>query len=316
MPKFQCHRRECNRIRSEFSIFMNRKIPPVYQGNRFCSESCLRAHFKHEISEKWTLLQMERRRPIPRPRLGTILMQTAGITREQIEHAVRLQAETRAGRIGEWLMRLGYVEERQITAALGRQYGLPVINLDKSDTNGEGVRMVLGMVARCSGVIPVGFEDSRSSLRVAVSAPVDFNSQQAIRRMTRKGIVAYVGDQSAIERLLQQWYPPEELELSDVPGYSSLGELIEIGNELISSAIAARAESIQAELVQEFFWVRFVCSTGSHHHFFRCVSVPVEQPVRQNRNFPVPGQNLPAYETKLDAAMLKMNDEGRRKRLA
>ena len=269
MPRYQCHRKECNRIRSEFNIFLNRRRPPQYEGNVFCSDACLRTHFESELSEKWRRLQMEQDRRIPRPKLGTILMQTAFITRDQLDEAIKLQSQTHEGRIGEWLLRLGFVEEHQITAALAKQYGLPLINLNHSDANTDAVRMVPGRVAKCSGLVPVGFDDGQTALRVAVTAPVNFHSQEAIRRMVRKGIVPYIGDQSAIERLLEQMYQPEDLDLSNVPTFSSLDDLAEISNEIIASAINNRAQDIQAELVQDFFWMRLSFPTESHHHFFR-----------------------------------------------
>ncbi len=272
MSKLVCHRKECTRIRSEFSLFMNRKRPPQYEGNTFCSDSCLWTYFETALNEKWRRLQIEKDRRIPRPKLGTILMQTAFITREQLDEAIKLQRDNREGRIGEWLRRLGFVEEHQVTAALARQYGLPVINLRNSMGNAEAVRMIPGKVAKCSGIFPVGFDDNQTSLLVAVSAPVNFNSQEAIRRMVRKGIIPYIGDQSAIQQLLEQWYEPEELDISNVPTFSSLEDLVGLGNEMVATAINQRALDIKAELVQDFFWMRLDFPCESHHYFFRYMS--------------------------------------------
>ncbi len=269
MSKYQCYRKDCAKIRSDFSLFLNRRRPPRYEGKDFCSDACLRAHCETELIEKWRRLQHGNMRTFPRPKLGTILMQTAFVTREQLDQAIQLQTERKEGRIGEWLLRLGFVEEHQITTALAKQFGLPLINLQNAAAKNDAVRMIPGKVAKCSGLVPVGFDDSMTSLRVAVSAPVNFNAQEAIRRMVRKGIVTYIGDQSAINRLLEQWYEPEDLDLSSVPTFDTLSELVEIGNEIISTAINLRAFDIQAELVQDFIWVRLDFPSESHHHFFR-----------------------------------------------
>jgi hypothetical protein len=274
MSKQSCHRKECTRIRSEFSIFLSRRRPPHYEGNIFCSDACLQMQFENSLIEKWRRLQTDNGRRIPRPKLGTILMQTAFITRSQLDEAIKLQSEAQEGRIGEWLLRLGFVEEHQITAALARQYGLPLINLNMADANAEAVRMIPGKVARCSGLVPVGFDDDQMSLRVAVTAPVNFNSQEAIRRMVGKGIVPYVGDPSAIQKMLEKLYEPEDLDLSDLPTFSSLEDLIEVGNEIIATAINHQAQNIRAELVQDFFWVRLDLPTKSHHHLFRYLAAP------------------------------------------
>jgi hypothetical protein len=248
---------------------MSRRLPPSYEGRVFCSDECLRIFFECELSEKWRALQIDKPRAFPRPKLGTILMETAAVTRAQIDQAIKLQSQAQEGRIGEWLQKLGYVEEHQITEALSRQYGLPLIDLNKSRASADAARLVPGKIAKCSGLIPVGFDDSHSELRVAVSAPVDFNSQEAIRRMVHKGIVPYIGDQSAIQQLLEELYEPEDLDLSNVPTYGSLEDAIEIGNDLISAAIDYKAEGMQAELVPEFLWIRLDFPTMSHHHFFR-----------------------------------------------
>jgi type IV pilus assembly protein PilB len=243
-------------------------------------------YFENELSEKWRRLQREKDPRIPRPKLGTILMQTAFITRDQLDEAIRLQNQTWEGLIGEWLQRLGFVEEHQITAALAQQYGLPLINLNHSEANTDAVRMIPGRVAKCSGLVPVGFDDGQTALRIAVTAPVNFHSQEAIRRMVRKGIVAYIGDESAIDRLLGQLYEPEDLDLSNAPSFSSREDLIEVGNEIIATAINNRAQDIRAELVQDFFWIRLDFPTQSHHHFFRYAPTPMEKqdPILEKEN--------------------------------
>ncbi len=275
MPRYRCYRKECARTRYGFTL-LKRRQPPRYEGKTFCSDSCLRSYFEAALNDKWRRLQLENSRSFPRPKLGTILMQREYVTRDQLDQAIRLQSEARQGRIGEWLLRLGFVEEHQVTAALAQQFGLPLINLKNSDPQTDAVRMIPGKVAKCYGLIPVGFDDSQSALRVAVSAPVNFNLQEAIRRMVRKGIVTYIGDDSAIEQLLQRSYEPEELNLATVPIFNSLDELIAKGNELVDHAIANRAENIQAELVQDFFWVRLDFRSESQHHFFR-YDVPAQE---------------------------------------
>jgi hypothetical protein len=272
MSKYRCYRKECTRIRSEFGLFLNRKRPPQYEGNIFCSDSCLSMHVASELNTKWRHLQAEKDRMIPQPKLGTILMQTARITRNQVEEAVKRQSEAREGRIGEWLLRLGFVEEHQITEALAQQYRLPLINLKNSSANAEAIRMIPGKIARCSSLIPVGFDDDQKALRVAVSAPVNFNSREAIRRMLNKRIVAYIGNPSAIQQLLEQWYEPEDLDISNVPAFSSLEELMKVGNEIVAAAIDQRALNIKAELVQDFFWVRLDFQLELHHHLYRYIS--------------------------------------------
>jgi hypothetical protein len=196
-------------------------------------------------------------------------MQTAFITRKQLDEAIELQAQAQEGRIGEWLQRLGFVEEHQITAALARQYGLPLINLNLADANTAAVRMIPGKVARYSGLVPVGFDGDQKSVRVAVTAPVNFNLQEAIRRMVGTGVIPFIGDQSVIQKMMEKLYGPEELDLSNLPTFDSLNDLIEISKQIIATAINYEANDIRAELMQDLFWVRLDLPAESHHHLFR-----------------------------------------------
>ncbi len=282
MPKYQCYWKECTRIRSEFSLFLNRRRPPRFDNHTFCSDECLYTYFKNELNDKWHRLHLEQERRIPRPKIGTILMQTAFVTREQLDEAIRMQTKMQEGRLGEWLLRLGFVDEHQVTAALAKQYGLPLINLKNPDADSDAVRMIPGKIAKRSGLVPVGFDDDQSHLRVAVCAPVDFQFQEAIRRMVHKGIAPYIGDQSAIQHLWERYYEPEELDLSNIPTYSSLQELLVVGNDVVTSAIENRALDIQAELLRDFFWMRLDYPSETHHHFFQfdATTAPVQVPLQ------------------------------------
>ena len=90
--------------------------------------------------------------------------------------------------------------------------------------------------------------------------------------MVRKGILTYIGDQSAIEALIEQWYEPEELDLAGAPTYNSLEELLEIGKDLAATAVNQKVENIQAELLEEFLWARLDFGPKSRHLFYRHAS--------------------------------------------
>ncbi len=266
MPRYDCYRRECKGFRSEFGAFLSRRHhPPQFEGHVFCSEACLQAYMRDECIRRWQRMQQGRNRRIPRPRLGAILMETAFITRDQLDQAIRLQRVTREGRVGEWLRRLGFVDERQITVALAKQCGLPLINLKNSEARGDAVGMIPAQVARCSNLLPVSYDDDQGSLRIAISGPVDFNLQQALRRMIGKDISAFVGDESAIQSLMNRWYEPEELDPSRMRHFSALEELLDILKDTVSIAVSQRSTNIRAEFLEKCFWARLDNGSRSEH---------------------------------------------------
>ncbi len=274
MSRVNCHRKGCTRIRSEFSLFLSRRQPPRFEGNTFCSETCLRDHSESELADRWYRLHQGKSRPIRRPKLGTILLQTAFITLDQLDTAIKMQRLNQEGKIGEWLLRLGFVDERQITMALSQQYGLPVIHLDKSDAKNDAIKMIPGKVARCSRLVPLGLDEEKKSLCIAVSDPGDFNAQEVIRRMVGRGLITYVSEQSTIFSLLERWYEPEEMNFDGAPAYASQTELQDISRSIVSSALIQRAENIQMELTEEYLWVRLDFPGRTAQQVYRRSSSP------------------------------------------
>ena len=269
MSRRDCSRKGCTGSRTEFSLFLNKRRPPRFDGSPFCSESCLQKHARDAIVQQWQILQRESERRIPRPRIGTILMQTALITRQQLEEAIRCQQEARAGKIGEWLLRLGFVEERQITCALARQFGLPMIDLRNSQPRREAVQMIPAQVAEITDLLPVSYDNASGSLRVAVSGPINFHEQEALRRMIGAGVCTYIGDQSAIRYLRDACYEPESLDVSRVPSFQSIEELLEIVDFTIATAILERAADVKAELLERYLWILVDSGSGVRHMFYR-----------------------------------------------
>jgi hypothetical protein len=196
-------------------------------------------------------------------------MQTAFITRQQLEEAVRCQQEAREGKLGEWLLRLGFVEERQVTCALAHQFGLPMIDLKNSQPRKDAVRMIPAQVAESADLLPVSYDNDHGSLRVAVSGPINFHEQETLRRMIGTGVSTYIGDQSEIRSLRDAWYEPRSLDLSRVPSFQSLGELLEVVHSTISTAVKERAADIKAELLEKYLWILVDSGTGVRHCFYR-----------------------------------------------
>ena len=263
-----CHRKGCTRTRSGLRTLLNRSRTPQFGGQDFCSEDCLRAQIEAELQERWHQLQREKGRRSLRPRLGTILLERSFITPDQLEAAIRMQRQARRGRLGEWLVRLGHIEEHQITLALSRQFGIPVINLQNAPARTDAVKLVPGLVARNGNLVPVGYVDDYSAIRIATCGPVDFGLQDAIRRMSGMGVKTYIGDETAVQSRLAQFYSPEELDLSGVPAYHSLSDLMDISSSVIATARELRAANIQCELVGDYFWVRLDCESVNRHMFY------------------------------------------------
>src|SRR4051812_43218452 len=86
--------------------------------------------------------------------LGQILMETAGVSDQDVQKALRL-GEQKKIKIGQALIQIGAGDEPPVARALARQFALPFVDLSKSKLP-ESVTSLLPLeVVRQFRVIPV-----------------------------------------------------------------------------------------------------------------------------------------------------------------
>ncbi len=275
MSKAKCCRDGCGRTRSDLGMLLSRRRVPQFRSEYFCSAGCLERQIQGQLSLAWKSVQQERNRRIPRPRLGSILLQNSLVTPDQLEQAVTEQLRNRQGRIGEWLVRLGFLEEHQVTFALSKQCGLPMLNLH-DDAKPDAARMLPGKVAKSSRVVPVGFDERKDSVLLASGDPVTCGFQQAVRRMLGKNVISDIGDSSVVETLIQRSYKPDELDLSGVEQFETLQELLDLIRRIVRTAIERKVENMEAELLESGLWIRLEWQ-GHSEYLFHVHPRPVYQ---------------------------------------
>lgn len=94
---------------------------------------------------------------VQRP-LGEVLLHRGVITADQLANAIVQQVGS-GRKLGELLVELGLADEREITAALAAQMGLPLADLSQSPPNAEVAALMPESLARSLNAIPI----SRSS---------------------------------------------------------------------------------------------------------------------------------------------------------
>ena len=87
-------------------------------------------------------------------RIGELLTKAKLLTNEQLEKALDEQKQS-GGRVGEHLIRLGFVTEEDILDCLSQQYGVPSINLQHFEIDESIIRLIPADVARKYQFIPV-----------------------------------------------------------------------------------------------------------------------------------------------------------------
>lgn len=210
-------------------------------------------------------------------RLGELLLRDQLISPEQLQKA---QEESRKSgeRLGNTLVRVGAIQEEDLTQFLSRQYGVPAINLSEFDVEPDVLALVPRDVAVRHRVIPVN--RAGSSLIVAMSDPSNILAIDDLKFVTGYNIEVVVASEVAITEAIQKYFETkaqlnlEEVmsELQDVEVATAEDEnfntldleklsadapVVKLCNHILLSAIQKGASDIHVEPYEKSYRVRF-----------------------------------------------------------
>jgi len=121
-----CNDGECNRSRRAWRRLSNGAASIHLDGLRYCFPEC----FERRLHRRFLEMQASE---IPKPRpphrvpLGLLMLSRGHVTNAQLRRALETQQQNGSGKIGEWIQKLGYAPELQVTGALAVQWSCPVI---------------------------------------------------------------------------------------------------------------------------------------------------------------------------------------------
>ncbi|MBZ0170531.1 type II secretion system protein E [Candidatus Methylomirabilis lanthanidiphila] len=210
-------------------------------------------------------------------RLGEMLVRANLITPEQLDDALALQ-KTTDGRIGSILVKLGYVSEEAIASFLGRQYGVPSVDLSKTTVNPAILALIPAEVARKHLLIPLS--QSGSILTVAMADPSDIVAIDEVRFITGHNIQPMVAPDASIRNALNRYYDtagfarslvrdleekelgvagPERrgVDLAELYRATEEAPVVKLVNLVLTDAINKGASDIHLEPYEKTFRIRF-----------------------------------------------------------
>ncbi|HEY2830724.1 MAG TPA: type II secretion system protein GspE, partial [Thermoanaerobaculia bacterium] len=114
-------------------------------------------------------------------RLGELLTKASLITQDQLKEALRVQKET-GGKLGETLIKLGFVAEEDITECLSQQFGVPSINLQHFEIDPGVIKLISSEVARKYNILPVN--KTGATITIAMADPTNVFAMDDIKFMT------------------------------------------------------------------------------------------------------------------------------------
>ncbi|MCF7353824.1 type II/IV secretion system protein [Vibrio sp. CK2-1] len=112
-----------------------------------------------------------------RKRLGDLLVEENVISQDQLDTALGSQKST-GRKLGDTLIRLGFLTEQKMLAFLSQQLALPLIDLNRAHIDVQAVQLLPEVHARRLRALVIG--RNGNALRVAMSDPADLAVQESL----------------------------------------------------------------------------------------------------------------------------------------
>src|SRR5437867_4305808 len=136
-------------------------------------------------------------------KIGEMLLKAGYISQEQLNEALEHQKKN-GGKIGYNLVKMGFVREDDITDLLSEQYGVPSINLRHFEIDESVIKLIPTEVAQKYLVIPVN--RTGATLTIAMVDPTNVFAMDDIKFMTGYNVEPVVASEIAIKEAIDQYY--------------------------------------------------------------------------------------------------------------
>lgn len=221
-------------------------------------------------------------------RFGDILVKEEVISLDQLKTAIEEQKQT-GKRLGETLLRLGYINEYELVAFLSKQYRVPAINLDEFEITPDVLKLISRESAVKHGLVPIN--RSGSNLIVAMSDPSNIFAIDDLKFATGHNIEVVVASERAIRNAIEKYYGArkeggakievedtgvsidqimgelqdfivelggeEEIEVNDLAKASEEAPVVKLVNHILIDAIGRNASDIHIEPYEKDYRVRY-----------------------------------------------------------
>ncbi|MFC1848282.1 GspE/PulE family protein [Chloroflexota bacterium] len=203
--------------------------------------------------------------------LGMALVKGSFISDEDLATAEEIVTQGNR-RLSEVLVEQGLVDSEVLGSVLSLKYGVPVVNLARTEIQPEATSMVTEQVARKHNILPISLDGE--TLTIATNEPHDFRTVNSIASLTRKRIETVIPVGMSLEAAIDNNYTLRsqiEQQVSQIKGINGdlEAEVIEGGADalrqapivqavemMLTQAVRDRASDIHIEPQEDCLLVR------------------------------------------------------------
>lgn len=209
-------------------------------------------------------------------RIGELLLQQGIIDEQQLEQA-KQTAQQNGGLINSAVVKLGLMEEAELTSLLSQQYKLPVVQLDEYQVETHVLSLIPQHLAIKHSLLPL--ELNGSTLTVAMVDPSNIIALNDIKFITGYDIRVVLAGDTEVKTYIEKLYEADisydaffdDLQDDDVEVMSTEDEVdldtlekqtedapvVKLVNAILTDAIKKGASDIHVEPYERNFRVRF-----------------------------------------------------------
>jgi type IV pilus assembly protein PilB len=188
--------------------------------------------------------------PAAGDRLGDLLLREGLITKEQLDKALQEQ-KANGTRLGYNLVKLGFVQETEITKMLARQFRMPAVDLSRFEVDPKIVKMIPADIALKHLVLPLKKEGR--TLTVAMADPTNMGVIDDLKFVTRYDIFPVIAGEYTLRTAIDKYYEQVDAQLDVLlkeMGEDGAADELEIVQEQEESDLAGAAMADDAPVVK------------------------------------------------------------------
>jgi type IV pilus assembly protein PilB len=174
-------------------------------------------------------------------KIGELLSKEGQITSFQLEEALNIQKKHN-GRLGNILLKLGYIDDDTILNLLNRKYNYPAVTISKITPDPEALKLVPYEIAKKYIAFPLRLDGD--SLSISMAEPTDTGAVEGLQKDIKKSIEASVSTEKEIAEAYRKYYKISDEEyrivfagkVEEEVDDTSLSEVDDFGS-LVSAAL-------------------------------------------------------------------------------
>ncbi|HTI04118.1 MAG TPA: type IV-A pilus assembly ATPase PilB [Gemmatimonadales bacterium] len=150
---------------------------------------------------------------VTQDKLGEILVREGLITQEQLRKAL-LEQKNSGMRLGYTLVKLGFIEETEVSKMLARQYRMPAVDLSRFEVDAKILKLIPPDVATKHTVLPLKREGR--TLTVAIADPNNVTAIEDIKFITRCDVFPVIAGEYTLRNAIDRYYQQSDAQLQSL----------------------------------------------------------------------------------------------------